>query len=370
METLQQANTHSNAKPKLLIDEISDATTEALFPLARTIKSCNFGSIFLKIREFGLYFTHADKYQSRLIARLCEYYDGTVTSKLTKTDDTENNISNISISALMYTDYAAFAKEIQAKLNLLMQTGFTRRCMVSFSQKTKSTFNSMTKQERQRLNNELQVCGEKLFNIFKKVNKGACYEITDEAYDIFNAYMDILTDKINDTDDVMVKKEIKSRQLKAIKLSGLYAILNHPNDLEVNKDDTIQAILSVERMSEHFAKFYFFKPYIKDKYEDIYKWFRDREGQTFKKTELTKKYYQDFGYSRANFAKAFEQIMKGVKELAELDEYIFEEKKIKPNGLEYKLYKPVVKPLSTFAKPLDVIVNSDDSVKEQSNNPF
>lgn len=61
----------------------------------------------------------------------------------------------------------------------------------------------------------------------------------------------------------LIKREIRSRELKALKISCQYACINHPKVLFINPGDMEMAIDTVERLSVDFIKFLNYRPVLK-----------------------------------------------------------------------------------------------------------
>ena len=106
-----------------------------------------------------------------------------------------------------------------------------------------------------------------------------------------------------------------------------------------------------------FATFDFAKS---DKYDKVYNWFKDRVGKSFTKTEISKN-YRDFGFSRTEFANAFDKIIDNIKSVASLDDLVLNVERLSKNGYRYSLIQTSQQELSTDVIPLNELVNFVDT---------
>ncbi len=324
--------------------EVSKATPEGFFEDAKTLEKAGFGSIFIKISEFGLHLQSKNAEKIELTNMLYEAYDGKVSSKSIKYGKRENSVENMPVNALLHSDYTLFKSDIKGLFTNLMAMGLARRAFISFqhNNKTEIELNPQKAREiKERAYSQAEEIGKKLFALFLKIPENAIYEITTEAYEtVFYPYCIQLNDLYNqNVEDELLSKEIKSRELKVLKLAGMYASLNHPTELIINENDVQQAINTVELLSKDFAKFKKYSPKTNDGYFLLYDFLRNADRH-YKKTELIER-HKDFGFSRDMFRREFDDILQVIMQMAEDEGYYLLTHTINNNsGKEYYIFKP------------------------------
>lgn len=161
----------------------------------------------------------------------------------------------------------------------------------------------------------------------------------------------------NATEDVLRKKEIQSRQHKALKISCLYACLNHPTELIINEEDMQQAIDTVEFISQDFENFLKYKPKSDDAYDKLWKFFLNNLGKGFTRTDLIYKHFNNFGISRDKFKDRFDDYIDSLQEMALEKGYFLEVTSINRNsGKQYRLIKLDEQDLSEDTKTLEDLI--------------
>lgn len=301
--------------------EVSKATPEGIFQDAKTLEKADFGSIFIKIAEFAQHLKSNNSENTDLTNMLFEAYDGKIPSKSIKYGRREKSIGNMPVNALLHTDYTLLKSDLNGLFTNLMSTGLARRAFISFQQNNITIIETDPKKAREvqvQAYKKAEQVSKNLFNIFLQIPDKAVYEITNRAYeDVFYPYKIQINDLGNQfVEDELLSKEIRSRELKVLKLAGMFASLNHPTELIINEKDITQAIQTVEQLSKDFKKFKDYQPKINDGYENMFNFLLDNLGQKFPKTPLVKK-HRDFGFSnRDNFRKDFDKILDNISEIA------------------------------------------------------
>ena len=281
------ATTHSKQqKIRRLIPEISDGTGEGFYTEAKAFKVAQFGSMFVKISEFGLFLKNSNNYRNNFLATLYDGYDGKITSKSIKGEEREPDIEDLPINVLAYSDFTLFKSDIKEMFKLLMQTGLARRFTLTFKQPTNLIYKNFTDEEEREFYNQAKKLGQELYGIFSQIGQNTCYKLLPEAKELHNTYKELLIDAYNEEDEPMLKAEIMSRDFKSIKLSCIFACLNHPNDLTIHETDLDQAINVVEYLSQDMKKFLSYRPKTADIYDKVYNFFKEHANEEFKKTEL------------------------------------------------------------------------------------
>lgn len=312
-------------KIRKLVIEITNATKEGFYFDALTFKNADFGSLFIKISEFGTYlYTLTQNIQNReFVDSFNEAYNGKICGKCTKSDVRLEDVEDIPVNILLHSDYTLILQDLKNLFVTLLQTGLGRRSIITFQPQTplRSLF---TAEQLTQYRKKLEQLGEALHKIFMQIPSNAVYVIDYNAYNkIIYTYKAYLNDFYNTCEDELLKKEIKSRELKVLKLSCLYAALNHPTEFLIDENDLIQAVYTIQYLSKDFKACINYKSYKRDEYDRLLDFFIENMGKKFKKTELTYRHYKEFNLSRNAFIKNFDEIMQNLKEYATVKGYSF-----------------------------------------------
>lgn len=324
--------------------EINQATPEGFFQDGKVLEVAGFGSLFVKIAEFGLLLLSKKDTDMLFINSLYEAYDGKISSKSIKYGKREKSVENMPVNILLHSDYNLFKADIKGFFDRLMQMGFARRAVISFQKGNVQSIELNPKQVRARKNgaySKASVINYELFEIFSNIPENAIYRLTDDAHDnIFHPYCIEISKLSNENqENDFLNKEIRSRALKVLKLAGIFAALNHPAQLVIDEIDFEQAISTVEQLSKDFKAFIDYKPAKKDCYDHIFNFFENNLVNPYTKTELIKK-YKDFGFKRDDFRKRFDEIIQIVSEMAVDKNYYLKKEPINNNsGMAISLVK-------------------------------
>lgn len=325
--------------------EVVDGTQEGLFEDAKTLNEAGFGAITYKMSEFGIFLDSAQNAEKQFLGCLYDGYDGKIPSKSIKHGKREASIDNMPVNCLLFSDPTLFSNgNLKNMFNLLMQTGLGRRCVISFQKQHVKIIEYdkevAFRRERQ-FYKDCKKLSKQFIEIFNKIPTNAIYEITEEALkDIHYPYKVKMEELENETEDVLCKKEIQSRQHKALKIACVYACLNHPTELIINEEDMQQAIDTVEFISQDFKNFLKYKPKSDDAYDRLWEFFLNNLGVGFKRTNLIYTRFNEFGISRDKFKDRFDDYIDSLKEMALEKGYFLEVTSINRNsGTEYRLIK-------------------------------
>ena len=325
-------------KIRKLVLEISNGTQEGLCADAKAFKKAKFGSMFLIISELGNFIGVKTNERIQFLHCIYEAYDGKIINKCIKGEQREPDVDDMPLNALLYSDPTRILTDLKSYIFSLLATGLNRRCMISFQVDTKLKNVTLSDEEERNFYNQATELGKKLFSIFEAIKEDAVFVLLPEAKELLRAYKLKLIDSFNNEDDSNLKTEYKSRELKALKLSGIYACLNHPRKTTIEIEDMQQAIDTVEYLSKDFAKFVNYKVARNDLYDNIFDFFKNNLNKSFTKHELTYKQHREFGIARDKFIKEFDSIIDIVKGVAEENGYFLESKSINKNsGTSYTL---------------------------------
>lgn len=331
---------NKDIKDLKLINEVQDATSEGVVSLGKIIDEVKFGSIFTKISEFGDYIKNGDNKRKQFLSMLNQLYYCVVPTKTIKSEVFSEEIQDIIVNVLAYSDYTLFVNEMRAYFNKFLNSGYARRFMISFQELKDLKYSPLSDTEQRENFQNLEKLGQHFFEIFASIQFDTCYKLTPNAKNLLNNYVKNNYELYNSEEDPILQREINSRELKALKLSCLYACINHSQVLEIQENDIIQAIDTVEFLSQDFKRFLRYRPMTGDKYEQAYKFLRENEGLEFTKTKLLKVFTSQFGFSREPLRTDFDRVMSAIWEIAREDGYtiIYYDNKCK-HGTYFTLVK-------------------------------
>lgn len=332
----------NNEREKIrnIVIEMQDGTQEGFYSDAKTFANTDFGSLFLKISEFGLYLKSTNTEKEQFLNCLYNAYDGKVISKCIKGSQREPDIENLPLNVLLYSDYTLFKKDIKDIFNTLMMTGLNRRAVISFKADTDRKPTIFSYEDKRKFFDDAAKISDAMNNIFQTVDKKTCYILSKQTNDnILNQYIKYLNNIYNSTENQILKAEVLSREFKALKLSCIYACLNHPKNSIIDNNDLIQAIYTIQGLSGDLKTFIDYKPQKKDKYDAFYNFLKENIQNEYTKLQLIREFMK-FGYSREKIRTNFDEIINILKEIASTDDFILIEQKINNNsGTKYYLRK-------------------------------
>lgn len=307
---------------------VSNGTPEGIYQDAKAITGMNIGAMLVSINELGAYISENDDIKNQLINILYEAYDGDIKAKSIKTENRDENLSKIVVNALLYSDPNYFKEHRVHKLvELMMNNGLARRSFITFQESENLSIqeDTITKFKQYKyayyLADELS---KELFEIFNKIPNGAIYKLPEIiSTNIFLPYVNKIKATYNATQNQMLRKVIKSKELKVLLLSTLCASLNHPDKLIIEKEDIEQGMSITEFLSKDFINFYNYMHDRNDTYGKFFEFLTKNLGKTFTKTELVNNYYKDFGIKREEFRKknVWDNAIAILQEIAEMKGY-------------------------------------------------
>lgn len=287
---------------------VSNGTPEGIYQDAKAITDMSIGGMLVSINELGAYISENDDTKNQLLNILYEAFDGDIKSKLIKTSNRDENLSNIVVNALLYGDPNYFReKRINQLVELMMNNGLARRSFITFQELEVLSIQEDIIMGFKQCKNAYYLAdklSKELFEIFNKIPNGAIYKLPEIiSTSIFLPYVNKIKTNYNATGNHMLRKVIKSKELKVLLLSTLCASLNHPNRLIIEKEDFEQGISITEFLSKDFIKFYNYMYDRNDSYGKFFEFLTKNLGKTFTKTELVNNHYKDFGIKREEFRK-------------------------------------------------------------------
>ncbi len=345
--------------PRKIHLETGDSTPEGLFADAYSVHIAKFGSVNYIITEYLLWLLNANNPRAMSTELLFNGYDGKFFAKSIKGEERKDDIEDVPVNFCGHSDPSLFKNLfVKNKFDEFINTGLCRRTMINFQPEKNLIHKPLSDKKQREINEELQKCGNELFEIFQKVPHQACYITLSEAIDVLNDYQGELIQKYNAEEDDVLRKELLSRHFKAAKLSNLFACINHPEELVINPEDVQQAIEMVEYLSGDLKLLLNYNPKKKDLYDKLYDIFKENIDKKLTKTEITNYRYKDIQIPREKLRNCFDELISCVKELAANDGYIlFEDNKSLKNGVYYTLKKYVEPKLSDGVQGLEELLS-------------
>jgi hypothetical protein len=325
--------------------EFEDSTPAGIYALAETYNKFDVGNIFIKMPETGFYIKNANKNQLKFLSDLCKLSDCKIPRTLTKSEGFTEEITTIPINVLAYSDYTLFLSDIKDIFNSMMLSGLCRRFTISFQPQQEWRCTILTDEEETALREELMVLGKELFSIFEKIEIGASYKLLPEAKMLLNDYKKKIQDKYNKTNNILLKREIRDRILKALKLSCIIACLKHPTEQFINEYDIQPAIDTIEFLSEDFERFVNYNAECNDRDFIAFKYLENHLGTAYGKTALIAELCKHCKYTRRGLVEYFNKtgsnnFFSSINEIAKSNGYEFVTYENKNrNGMYYYLKK-------------------------------
>ncbi len=304
----------------------SKCTQEGFYADAKALVNMQFGALFVNDSEIGLTLSSKDEAKRAAIDVLMLAFDNVVHAKKIKSDNSETeNIENITVIALLMSDVNAFKNnKAHDILETLLITGMARRSIITYQDSMIKTIKDIDIEykERQQAYNDAELLSDKIYKIYSDIEINSIYKLPESvAKDVIGCYTQDIAKRFNNCKNELLGKEMLSREFKIIKLSGVCAAINHPKNLMITKEDAEQAIYMVDILSNDFVKYIHKNSPYNDVISRIYDFLLDNLNKTFSKTELTMQHFSDFGISRRQFRKDFDDIMVSVVEYADLNGY-------------------------------------------------
>ena len=362
---LQEYSGQENKKTqaRIFIPKVTNATPEGLYADGKALKQAHCGCIFVQNSEIGNYLCNATQEQTLFINMLNDGYDGIIPAKSIKSEQREPDIEGIPIVALLHSDPTVFSKtNLKYVFNNMMETGLARRSILTFMPKREHyeierDFNKAFEDET-KYYDSLKRLGMMLFELFNKIEINTIYEITKENYATLHKYKAKIEELSRTENNSLLEREIESRLFKVLKVSAIYAALNHPNKKIIENLDIEQSIETIELLSTDFKKFLSFKPHYRDKYDSLFEFFKENIDKSFTKTDLINKHYQEFGTSRDKVRANFDEFIDTIKEIASNNSYFLDEQSINRNsGKSYTLRLAQPQSLSPEVKTLEELID-------------
>lgn len=360
-ETNQETKESERHELREMVLEITDGTKEGLTSDAELFARVGFGSLFIENSEFGNFLANPTLDQRQLYNQFYHAYDNKIISKCTQGKPRKRNVEDVPVNALFSSDPSLFECNLKEAFNTDLKTGLIRRLFLGY-QTVKEPFTQELVAKKSRRAKEqyginLKILGELFFETFEKIELNAVYTLTDEAYDeVLYPYITKLQELENEEENYLLTIEIPSRELKVIRLSAIYACLNHPCEFVITPKDVKQAIDTVEMISVDLRKFLKLEQNLEVNCERMFEFFVENQGKEFITTDLKQHYFSRSGLSKREFNKKFNAVIEGVYLIANSRGYFLNETPAGNSGAKYVLIPIKSEDLSDGIQELEDLI--------------
>lgn len=332
--------------PRQLVPEISNATAEGMQALRETLSNAGFGGTFLKISEFGDYISSDNSARGEFLSLLTEVFDmGTNSPKVIKSEKTAKEVTGVPSNAIMHSSFAHLTEgPSYKKLMTLVDRGLARRSFICFpalgkfnhNVKEESLMDEFKKQRavQETIKNTVDKYKHFWEEAYEATRNGRVWKLTEEAEEVlfmYEKHLQLQVNAVSITEDEGYRAELKGRYWKTLKLAGLLAIWEHPDDIEVNASDIRNAIYLAEVYGNHTREFYQVETVVDvERLRDYFL----RNLNTWKTTtEISK---QKFTPGKNLFRRWFDENIVECENLLLDKGYKLEAKKFSKNGYQYR----------------------------------
>ena len=332
------------AKIRNLVLEMDSGTAEGFYEEAKARFIAEAGAIYIKMTEFAKYYANSSPSDKQFFDMLFKAFDGIIQSKSIKGNNRDENIIGVPVNCLLMTDISMFDDTfIRKNFNKELNTGFARRAFIIYVKRKSYEINDdidVILKEENEFYKETKILSKNINDIFTSIEKNTIYKMPYETLSERTRYSNKLTKLANNTEDDILAKEIADRELKAVKLATIFAVLNK-RDKTVTVEDFKQAEGVIEYLSGDFKEFIKYKPKYNDKYDELYNFFLENINQTFAKTKLINM-SNNFGFTKREFRKEFDDVISLVAGKADEKGYNLLSRPFNHNsGMEYWLTKKI-----------------------------
>ena len=230
--------------------ELHNPNCTGLYKEAEQIAKIKFGSLFIRIGEFGDYLDsivgNNNPSKKELYQKLKEIYEGTIAPSIIAGDGKREVLKNIPVQVLIYTDFDNLYDEKIKKYYVgSMKTGQARRC---FTYMPLDKNRKIAYPVHPELKNEaifellgLQKEYKRIFDILNDSNDKTFY-LSGEAQEYLYQYNCRCIDYFNESkDDIIIRLEKKESFWKITKLAVIYGILENPSCQTIKQEHVMMA---------------------------------------------------------------------------------------------------------------------------------
>lgn len=324
--------------------ELHNPNCTGLYKEAEQIAKIKFGSLFIRIGEFGDYLDsivgNNNPSKKELYQKLKEIYEGTIAPSIIAGDGKREVLKNIPVQVLIYTDFEnLYDERIKKYYVASMKTGQARRCFTYMPlDKNRKIGYPVHPETKNEAIFELLALQKEYRAIFDTLNelRDKTFYLSGDAQEYLYQYNCRCIDYFNESkDDIIIRLEKKESFWKITKLAVIYGILENPSCTVIKKEH-VQMAESFYRLIEPSLK-----TVLNEREKTVVEKFAEFifnkcvENGHVMRTDLRKT-----NWIKKNFAKEFEKMLPEIEdELKEVYKcYLFEyEGKGNTKGLQIRL---------------------------------
>lgn len=232
--------------------ELHNPNCTGLYKEAEQIAKIKFGSLFIRIGEFGDYLDsivgNNNPSKKELYQKLKEIYEGTIAPSIIAGDGKREVLKNIPVQVLIYTDFDNLYDERIKKYYVgSMKTGQARRCFTYMPlDKNRKIGYPTHPEEKNEAIFELLALQKEYKAIFDTLNNlnddNKTFYLSGDAQEYLYKYNCRCIDYFNESkDDVIIRLEKKESFWKITKLAVIYGILDNPSCKTIKKEHVMMA---------------------------------------------------------------------------------------------------------------------------------
>lgn len=330
-----------DSKPRQLVHVFQNATTEGFLAVRKEFERAQFGGTLIVISEFSDYILNSSTSKEEFLSMIKEVYEhGSNHAKVIKMEKRGDAVSGVPCSVLFQSTPTGLTEGVGVdKMKAFLNKGIARRALLCYPDIKKLDKENINFDEYLEKLEELKEAREEmqkivsravhinpLRNVFKfdrKANE-ALFEFEREAKGV----------SYEDNRESLIAN-LYSEPRKAQKLAGVIALIEHPMDSCVYKEDFMCAKSIVKHYSGYLEKF------IEKLYEDdirkLFNYLLQNEGTWLKKMDIREQKF--VGTNR--FTQWLDNALPEVKTLAIFNGYELKEQEIGSIGIQYMLQKSI-----------------------------
>jgi hypothetical protein len=240
--------------------EINDSTPEGLVAYAQTLKMWQKGLVYIRIREFGTFFTSVNS-KADFMSYIMEGWDtGQFGGKLTKGERSTDIVKDIPCVFLGGTATSWLEKEKDKEVFLdWLAGGNARRVFICYPEDVEIDTDEDEMERVKRQLNEEQEAYEMVKDIRATIlDKYMSTDVkklilTREASLLYRIYQNKCNDRTQHVEDPIIVSETGGRPWKGLRIAGLFAWLDGADEITVKHLG--QSIYITELMGPHSAKY-------------------------------------------------------------------------------------------------------------------
>jgi hypothetical protein len=324
-------------EPRTLIDVFSSATVEGFVATRKEYGIANFGGVLVVISEFSDYILNATPAKEDFLSLIKEVYEeGSNYAKVIKGERRAESVVGVPNSILFQsTPTGLLEKPGSEKMIKFLDKGIGRRALLCFPEIEPKQIQKRTLAEAKEYFKKMEEEGKEMQNIISRstyMNPAKnIFEFTEEADENHLNYIYNMQQIGYEGQNESLVADMKSRPRKIQKLSGIIAMIEHPNDNRICIEDVTEARKIVEHYGQYLDKF--IDKLFEDSVVKLFNFLKAHEGTTLRLMDIRKQRF----VGANTFARWIEEITPEVQSYAFMHGYELEITELGSIGKGYSL---------------------------------